>query len=455
MSTFLRAERAEAPSLRWLILTISVLLVASSGQAALGQPASGRGTAYTADWPSSLRAAGERITTELQLLPKVDTLSLDYRYRAGGEGIDFSFVFAWQPGTTALYQGRIVPFSELPDGIRMTTLEVEAQARVRGRKDVPVRMLVGVDSLALDPHPDVYAFDVEDVPYETVFLDTPADSARAYFEAGVRFANLQVRRIAFAVPRERSGGQSTGQRDPQPRESSSWSIYPPRINIVVAGRFGSHPHYVGGRPPERTEQPRGDTVGRVADEGERSDRGRSGETRSDSDGDDEGRSGSGRKTNSDRGDSDDEDEDEDSLLPAGAVALAAVGAAAIIGGTVGYHGTGRTPLGLMAGWVRPRGGTLLQASINDAVLGDAHGREHLVVKGLGFYDVFDAPIQPALGVGASATAEGRTTTLEPSITPGAALNLGRIVLTGGYDVVQQQVEFGLAINFKYSAQQDQ
>ena len=132
--------------------------------------------------------------------------------------------------------------------------------------------------------------------------------------------------------------------------------------------------------------------------------------------------------------------------------MAVVGAAAIIGGTVGVHGTGRTPLGLTAGFVRPSGGALVQASINTAVL-DADGRQHLEAKLVGFYDVFGGPVQPALGLGAMATAQGDDTDVEPSVFVGLAGNLGRVVLMGGYDVVQGTPEFGLAINFKFRPDQ--
>lgn len=432
-----------------LLVTLAVVTSGwiASSTAFAQAPGQGSGTAQLTDWPSDLREARRNIRTELQLLPKLDQLDLDYRYQSGSDGADFSFVLAWRPGREALYQGRIIRYRSLPDGVRMTAIELEADVHVDGER--VARMLIGVDSMALAPDPSVYSFEVPGVSYDQVFLDTSAEEARRYLSEGATLRNLHISRVAFGVPRsEREERNYRGERSQQ---SSSWSIYAPRVNIIMGWRLGPRRYYID-RPPEAgTWRPRGDEVGRTADsEGTRSGSGRESTGRAES-GDSQGErgeSGTGRGKDTSR--DDDDDDDEDSLLPAGAVALAGVGLAAVIGGTVGYSGTGKTPIGVMAGWVQPRGGTLLQASINSAVLDD-NGREHLVVKGLGFYDVFKAPIQPAIGLGALATAQGSETTVEAGLSIGAALNLGRVIVTGGYDVIQQNAEFGLAINFRYQS----
>lgn len=447
------AEVAPMDRLHFVTSLLVLLAILTSGLAgantaysqSIGQ---GSGESSLSDWPADLEEARRNIRTELQLLPKLDQLDLSYRYQVGEEGVDFSFVLAWRPGREALYQGRIVRYRSLPDGVRMTAIELEADVHVDGER--VARMLIGVDSMALAPDPSVYSFEVPSVAYEQVFLETSAEEARRFLREGVSLRNLHISRVAFGVPRSQRQEQDYRREDSR-QSSSSWSIYAPRVNVILGWRIGPRPYYIDRRPDPRTWQPRGATVGRTGatTDRTRSETGRGSDERSETDdSSDRGEATTGRGKNTSRGDDDDED-DEDSLLPAGAVALAGVGLAAIIGGTVGYSGTGKTPIGLMAGWVRPRGGTLLQASINSAVLDDNGGREHLVVQGWGFYDVFRAPIQPAIGLGVLATAEGSETTVEAGVSIGAALNLGRVIVTGGYDVVQQNAEFGLAINFKY------
>ncbi len=433
---------------RWTLCAVALIVLAGGLAPSLhGQPlGEGQGEAVLRDWPGDLRQARQHIRTDLQLLPELDRIDLSYRYQARQQDAAFSFVLAWRPGDEALYQGRIMRYRSLPDGIRMTAIEVEADVQVGG--ETVAQMLIGVDSMALAPHPAVYSFEVPEVSYDTVFLDTPPDKAQRYLQDGITLQNLRISRVAFGIPR--SEREERKYRDERPRESASWSIYAPRVNVILGWRIGPRPYYLDRSPDPRSWRPRGDDVGRTASDSGRtgSDTGRGSGDRSGDDSGERGEATSGRGDKPSR-DKDDDDEDKDSLLPASAVALAGVGLAAIIGGTVGYAGTGKTPIGLMAGWVRPEGGTLLHASINRAVLDDDGGREHLTVKGIGFYDVFDAPVQPALGLGALARAEGNETTWEASVSVGAALNLGRVVLTGGYDVVQSTPEVGIAINIRY------
>lgn len=416
-------------------------------------PSGGSGTAYLTDWPDDLRAAAGRFETDRQLLPKVDTLALEYRYARGERGADMSFVLSWRPGAEGLYEGVIRSYEALPPDVRMVAVELQADVVVASRSVADI--VVAVDSMALAPHPSVYAFEVTDLAYDTVFLDTPADSAHAYFDAGFTLQDVRVRRIAFV-----SGAAHQEQRaQPPPRARrrpptySEPSVFVPDVHVVIGWRIGPRPYFVDRRDARRVRQPRGEDIGRTSGEGDegRGGEGRRGEhTERGDESDEESETGrsSGRGNQGSRGRDDDDDDDDDSLLPAGAVALAGVGIAAIAGGTIGYHGTGNAPLGLMAGWVMPKGGTLLQASINSAVLTDDHP-QHLVVKGVGFYDVFDAPVQPAVGIGAIATAIGDDTTVDPSLSLGLVGNFGRVVLHGGYDVIEQEAEFGIGINFRY------
>jgi hypothetical protein len=447
---------------------VLILLVVALGlmvQPVQAQEASPSGTVTLAAWPDTLAAAPDEAfeTSDYQLLPRLDALTMEYRYAGTPDGIDLSFVLSWTPGAEGRYGKQVLPYDQLPPDIRMVSVELLADVIVEGR-DV-ADMVVAVDSMALPSHPSVYAFEVRDLAYDAVFLDTPADSARQYVAEGFELRNLAVNRIAFASFGERSrrAEPNVARDEPprSPRPQPPRSVYVPRTTIFVGWRIGPTPYYVGRDRTRRTVQPRGESVGRTTAETDRQDTssGRSAppgdEAASEgasTDGEASGRSTQGGRSGDGEKRSRDRDDDEDSLLPASAAAVAVVGAAAIIGGTVGVHGTGRTPLGLTAGWVRPPGGALVQASINPAVL-DADGRQHLEAKLVGFYDVLGGPVQPAVGLGAMATAEGDNTDIEPSIMLGLAGNLGRVVLLGGYDVVQGTPEFGLAINFKFRSAQ--
>lgn len=446
-----------------LIVLLALIAVPAIAQ----EPAPRRsGTVVLTDWPDTLAAAADDFESKAyQLLPRIEALTMEYRYEGDPRGADLSFVLNWIPGAEGLYDGRVQPYNQLPADIRMVAVELIADVVVDGR-DV-ADMMVAVDSMALPSHPSVYAFEIADLAYDAIFLDTPADSARRYVEQGFTLRDLTVNQVAFSSFEDNPAQDEpeVARREPPPYPRPPRSVYTPRTSIFVGWRIGPDPYFVG---PGRTRSegtPRGESVGRSTAETDRegqSERGeRAGEeassgggestTRGDASGRAEQGERSGKRGRQDE-DDDDEEDDEDSLLPASIAAVAVVGAAAVIGGTVGVHGTGRTPLGLMAGRVGPRGGALVQASINTAVL-DAEGRQHLEAKLIGFYDMLDAPVQPALGIGAVATAEGDETTVEPSVSLGVAGNLGRVVLMGGYDVVQGAPEFGLAINFRFNPDQ--
>jgi hypothetical protein len=447
-----------------MLVLVALWLAPPSAVAQNDSPSRPGGTVTLTDWPDTLAAAPDDAfeTADYQLLPRIDALTLEYRYRGASDGVDLSFVLNWAPGTEGRYQGQVLPYDQLPFDLRMVAVELLADVIVDGR-DV-ADMMVAVDSMALPAHPSVYAFEVSDLSYDAVFLDTPADSAQQYVAEGFELRNLTVNRIAFA-----SFGDGSVQADPDvartepaPRPRPPRSVYVPRTSIFVGWRIGPTPYYVGPGRPRRAVQPRDAAVGRTTAETDRSEaqpeRGTQPSEGEAADGESTRGDAAGRPNQSERsGDSEkrrkgDDDDDDDSLLPASAAAVAVVGAAAVIGGTIGVHGTGRTPLGLTAGWVQPSGGALVQTSINPAVLG-ADGRQHLEAKLVGFYDVFGGPVQPALGIGGVATAEGSDTDVEPSVLLGLTGNFGRVVLVGGVDIVQGTPEVGLAINFRFDPDQ--
>ena len=146
-------------------------------------------------------------------------------------------------------------------------------------------------------------------------------------------------------------------------------------------------------------------------------------------------------------DEDDDDDEEASLRAPALMAVAAVGLVAYAGGTVGLYGHGETPIGLAAGYTHPHGGVQLHAAVNGAVLEGDTGQK-LTLKALGFYDAFSSRIQPALGVGVQVDPSSDAGAA-PSVSAGVAGNFRRIVVFGGFDVIQQTPEIGLSYNFRY------
>lgn len=421
-----------------------------------------RGTVSLVDWPESLsqvlREMGERAP---YLLPEVDSLGLDYRYAATDSTSRWSFVMGWRPGRRVLYEGDVRPRRQGPQGIRMVNVELRAEVVAGGERIGD--MVVAVDSMGLRPLPSVYSFEVA-VGHDRVFLDVPADEARRALRRGVTLRNPVVERMGFSAPKA-SQPSRRPDRDPEARRQEpaprrSPSVYTPRTSILVGWRVGPRPYYVDGRGGEgRTVRPRGESAGRAtgSEEGRVGEGGGEGQ-RGEETGARTGRSGdeesegekrtSGTKSDGSGAGSDEDDDDEGPDLRGPAlVAAGAVAFTAVVGGTVGVYGTGDTPLGLAAGYTHPKGGVQLQAAVNSAVLEDAPD-QRLTAKALGFYDVLGAPVQPAVGLGVQVDAQ-QDPEVRPAVSVGLVGNLGRMVLYGGVDVVQQTPEVGLAYNFRF------
>ncbi|MFO8100231.1 MAG: hypothetical protein R6T83_11505 [Salinibacter sp.] len=429
-------------------------------------PEANQGTVALTDWPESLPGLLRDMESRAPyLLPKLDSLGLDYRYAATDSTSRWSFVLGWRPGQRVLYEGEVVPRREGPEEVRMTNVELRAEVIAEG--EAIGEMIVAVDSMALRSLPSVYSFEVE-VGHDRVFLDVPSEEARRALRRGVTLQNIVVERMGFSSadarrPSDRAGeAPDTRRQEPAPRRSPS--VYTPRTSVRIGWRLAPRPYYVdrGASGDGREVRLRGETAGQpTGQEGRVGDAGEAAGQETPADGERTGRDApeetdeqnEGRTSGSDGGEpdgrdtKDDDDEDDGpnlrgpALVAAGAVALTAV-----IGGTVGLYGTGDTPLGLAAGYTHPRGGIQLQAAVSAAVLEDDAG-QRLTAKALGFYDVFRAPVQPAVGAGVQIDA-ARAPNVRPSVSTGLVGNLGRIVLYGGVDVVQQTPEIGVTYNFR-------
>jgi hypothetical protein len=337
----------------------------------------------------------------------------------------------------------------------MTNVELRADVRVNGEKQA--EMIVAVDSMGLRPTPDRFAFNVT-VSHERVFLDASSEEARRLLQQEATLGRLVVERMGFAAAETSSRRDDTPDARARREEPSrAPSIYTPRTNIYIGWRLAPRPYYVGnddGDNDRRSQRPRGSTVGRTStadadrEQGDNTNDGRGrgrDEGAEDTDGEDEGEGQSGVEGVL-SGEDDDEDEEDTSLQTPALAAAAAVGLIAFAGGTAGLYGQGDTPIGLASGYTHPKGGVQLQAAVNQAVLEDGTDQK-LSVKALGFYDVFDARVQPAVGLGVRID-PGAGRNVDPAVSGGLVGNLGRFVLYGGVDVVQGTPEIGISYNLR-------
>lgn len=429
-----------------VVLVIALLGTAQSAPAQTPMDPE-HGTASIEGWPRSLAELLDEMGENAPyLLPRIDSLALDYRYAVTDSTSRWSFVLAWEPAERILYEGDILPWREGPRDIRMTNVEFSADVRVDGEK--VTEMIVGVDSMGLRPLPDRYVFNVS-VPHDQVFLDTSSEQARQILSQGIALDPLVVERMGFsAVGVERGRGQSGDVRPREPEPRREPSVYSPRTNILIGWRIAPRPYYIGtdGKRTTRDVRPRRGTVGQATggDDPGRGDGERRGDETSDADS--EGNTSGARGRGSGSSDVEDEDEDETDLLVPALGAAAAVAALGYAGGTVGLYGTGDTPIGIAAGRTTTRGGVQLQAGINSQVVEDEAGQK-LTVKALGFYDVFGAPIQPAVGFGVQADTR-RNRDVRPAVSLGLVGNFDRVVIFGAYDVVHETPEVGISYNFR-------
>jgi hypothetical protein len=437
---------------RFLVTLTAGLLVCSLGlaPASAQQPdtaaaprsmtGQGTGVATLADWPASLpQLLREMGTNAPYLLPRIDSLALEYRYASTDSTSQWSFVLGWRPDHRVLYEGDILPFEQGPSDVRMVNVELRADVRAGGRSIGD--MIIAVDSMALRPLPSIYSFEVT-VGHDRVFLDATAEEARRALAQGVTLDSLVVERMGFAsatTTSERRRRPDARERRPAPQRGPS--IYEPTTRIFIGWRVAPRPYYVSVNDGKRTVAPRDENIGRGATAG--------GDTRARADRRDEAdEAGTGRTRRSSDDESEEEDEDDETSLRGPALAAAAaIGLVAYAGGTVGLYGRGDTPVGLAAGYTHPRGGVQLQAAVNGAVVEGESGQK-LTLKALGFYDVFEARVQPAVGLGLQIDPQ-REGDVAPSLSLGLAGNFGAFVLVGGIDVVQGTPEVGLAYNFRH------
>lgn len=425
-----------------LILTF-LLLISTVSRAQEVQSPVGHGVVRLYGWPASTGSVASEKTTV-----KIDSLSLGYGYRVAEGRPYLTFGLEWvSPDTTAR--------------IEAITLgaDVHADAVIAGR------LLVPLSDLALASYPDLLRFELLDLEWVDVFEGISAEKAQELFADGFELADLRIEEIRFEgdppVQKEVADSRSRRER----HGSRQRTIYEPSVDIFIDIPLWHRPMSKSVTENRgRTEAPRGDTVGRGTedrretrgertenvdqDTGSRSDaRGNEAQT----DDNDEAEAGGATRKRRKKSDDEDDEDDDAELLPAALVGVAAVAAIAVAGGTVGYYGnTKHAPIGLTAGMVLEDGGVMLQVGVNQAVLDKSDvTSERFIGRVISFYDLFSAPVKPALGLGAMVTEIGGDYEYELSVSPGLVGVLGPVILIGGYDVISGGVDMGVAFNFKH------
>ena len=150
--------RRPVSSIFRLVLLICALSLgaASAGyaQAPLGEE---EGTATIEGWPRSLPTLLDEMGQRAPyLLPRIDSLALDYRYATTDTSSRWSFVLSWRPAERVLYEGEVMPLRKGPQGIHMTNVELRAMVEHRPQTRSAFRDLHGVGDVKLKRYGDLF-----------------------------------------------------------------------------------------------------------------------------------------------------------------------------------------------------------------------------------------------------------------------------------------------------------
>ena len=200
-----------APS-SFALLLPAVLLGAT---ACFAQPTPPRkGVLHLTDWPRALLDEGRPLEpfADLDVLPFLDTLALEYTYGIDAGRPALTFTLWWVPDDEAILDGRRVPYDALPADVRLTALDVRADVFVRGER--VTELIISVDGMALSPAPYVHPFEGVDLAWETLFADGDAETAQRYFREGFELRHMEVLRIAFTAS---DAGEPDVTVTPRPR----------------------------------------------------------------------------------------------------------------------------------------------------------------------------------------------------------------------------------------------
>ena len=413
-------------------------------------PSRGEGILTLSGWPESAfeNAAVEGYT----LLPYMESFTIGYRY-SQTQSPHFISTIEWTPGLYGILDGKKVAYAALPEDLRLVALEFTAGVYIENRNVTD--LIITIDSMSLGPRPDLQQVELSDISWDYFFVETEGDLARSYFEKGFELRRLRINHAVFAsfdslsasVYTESQGNNRSTRSNPQ-----KVGVYKHNtvVSIVYDLDWLYWPDRYVYRPPRTratgatTHEPRGQ-VGRGLLTSGANSRGDSGEGGHPTGDDDRDRSSRNKENNK----SDDDDDDENNLLPAALTAIAAVGIIAYAGGTIGYFGNPEyTPFGLTSGFVRPGGGLMLQAAVNEPVLFGGDDTSRLLIRIMGFRDLFRTSVQPSMAIGAMAVEDDGRVEITPSYSIGAVINTRSFLLMWGYDFQLESYEFGIAFTFR-------
>lgn len=370
---------------------------------------------------------------DLEVLPKVDFLRLEYEWSVVGGRPRLAFDFSWVAGEGGVLDGRLVSAENMPDSVLLQSVDLSAEIRVHGHRVGNLRL--SLDSLDLPQMPFSYAFETVTDGWADLFANMDSVATRRAFDEGFELTNLDVVRIGFAS----FDTDSVEEREVRVihRIPTRTTVFIPDPGIWIGWTISSDSY----RPPPRTvrapNRPRGQT-GRqpTASRGSPS----RGSTRATA-GDGKSR---GSKAPWDLGGNkkdDDKDDESDLLIPAIAAAAAVVGLV-FVGGTIGPAGWSDAPMGIAAGRITYRGGYLVHMAMNEAVLtGGAQERVRIGLTGVARPAI--GPLQPLAGLGVRIDDESGHTTSTLSLEVGLAIGFDRVFVLGGVDVLSGAGRGGL------------
>ncbi len=450
---------------RTAVLILALLAIASItllDAAAQSTSQAVNGIVALSDWPEQRGDETRPVDfSRFRLLPFIDTLTVGYRFDRSRGRPAMEFALEWTLAEAGVVRGRRVNADELPETVVIESIELSADVVVDG--EPAATFYLPLDTIRLRPAPSVALIEIRDVDWDNVFVDMDSARTRQIFSAGFTLADLRILRVVFNTE-----APDTAERLEAPPEEEWTTVIVPDVDVWVAlgGRRRWRPPVTVLAPTDRErrgETGRGDLVDK--DRRDRGyDRGDEQDTDEEADADDREperseRTSRRKKGSGDRGgvslpgkkkSNDDNDDDEDRLLPGALAGVAAIGALAAFGGTLGYTGNiDKAPIGLMAGRVEPRGGVLFHVAVNRQVFGKARGPENLLIGVTGFMNVFRSPVQPLIGIGLRITEEGTATTRTlPTVSVGVAANLGQVLMFTAYDIEARNARVGFGVNFR-------
>ncbi len=373
---------------------------------------------------------------DVELLPRVDTLSLWYAWSVVDELPHIDFDLAWDQGWGGIQDGRVVRGGRFDRDVVLDLIDLHADVMVDGERVGD--LVLTLDSLALLPRPDYYAFQTLGVTWTDVFANMDSTAAREAFTKGFALENLDILRAGFEeLPEPEARDVPVEIR----RRPVRRSIFVPDPDVWIIWDLGPDPWLPRPGNIPRNWAPRRETTGRRAAAARRGTT--RGGSRATGDRPSKGRGipiPSGKKD-------DDEDDDDSQLLGPALAGVAAVGILLAAGGTVGVQASGDAPIGLFAGAVRPNWAFLFHVGINAAVLKKDDGEKLRAGLLWGLRPVVGG-LRPAFGAGLLLTEHGDDIERRGTIDLGLIYDRKQLVVLATVDALTGTPRVGIGVNLR-------